>query len=118
MFLGRQIKAQHFFTYSTSKVDVEGLSATLKGKIPEGESRFSFGHIYINPERQDVTEKLQNLDLLQWSLTNDVNALSDDNIRDQKLREIIDVKVQMWRLIAGLREGDIQPDALTQAEQD
>jgi len=102
----RRTKARRFFIYSTRKLDVKGLSATIgRAKLPD--IKIELGSVQIEPERQDLTDELMRLDLLQWSLTKDVEALSNKNIRDQKLQEIMDVKIQMLKLIDEYsREGE------------
>ena len=104
--LRRRTKARRFFIYSTRKLDVKGLSATL-GRVKLPNVKIELGSVQIEPERQNLTNELMRLDLLQWSLTKDVEALSGKNIRDQKLQEIMDVKIQMLKLIEDYsREGE------------
>lgn len=99
MFLGRRIKARHFFTYSTCELDIKGLSATLKGvKLPD--INLGLGSLHIKPERQDVIDSLKQLDLLQYTLSCNVSAIANTKMRDQKLQEIIDAQVRMFTLTA------------------
>lgn len=117
--MGRRIRARHFFAYDTYELDIKGLSATLKGKLPKAEINLGLGSLHIKPEQQDVIDSLKQLDLLQFTLSYNVNAIADTNIRDQKLQEIIDAQIKMFTLTAEyLREGDVKSNALTQAEQD
>lgn len=91
MFFKKKTKCQRFFTYESRELNVSGLSATL----PKETGSFSIGQISIKPQYETVNEKIQNLDLLQFSLCQEVANLDSGPKKQQVIEKIIDLKLEM-----------------------
>ena len=78
-------KCKKFFTYKSTSLDVKGISAMLG----EEGSKFNIGvgEIEISPEYVRVSEKLMQLDILQYSICENINKLEKGNPNRQTLIE-------------------------------
>lgn len=96
MFWKRKPKCTKFFKYDSKELNISGLKASL----PKGTETIDIGlgEVRIKPELTQVSEKIQNLDLLQFSLCHDVQQLSDDNSKQSILSKIIEAKLEMMKL--------------------
>ena len=91
MFFKKKPKCQRFFTYDSRELNVSGISATL----PKDAGSVKVGHIHIKPEYVTVSEKIQNLDLLQFTLCQEVSNLDDGPKKQQVVEKVIDLKLEM-----------------------
>lgn len=97
----KKIKPTRFYNVSSRKVDLAGLQAGVPEKMNIGVGSFKLETKYHN-----VSEKLLALDLMQYSLCNDINGINDQNIRDLTLKKIIETKTEMLNLILQLNSGN------------
>jgi len=100
-FFDKKIKCKHFYNVRSRTVDLTGLQADVPQKF-----NFGFGSFKIETKYYDISERLQALDVLQYSLSNDINGISDQNQKDSMLKKIIETKIQMLQIIMQLNNRD------------
>jgi hypothetical protein len=76
---------KHFYTYKANTVDIQGISGKLKKEGVPFELEGELKPITIKPEYVVATEKLQNLDLLQFSLCGQLKNLPKGDPQRSKL---------------------------------
>lgn len=96
MFWSKKNKCQRFFTYEKKNLNISGLSAS----IPKNTfvTSVSLGQLSIKPEFEKVSERLQNLDLMQFSLCQEVANLDDGEKKQEIIAKIIDIKLEMMKM--------------------
>jgi hypothetical protein len=68
-------ECNRFFVYETKTVNIKAISASLKAEgIP---IKISVGEIAIKPEFERASDKLKELDLLQFTLCNQISVMPD-----------------------------------------
>jgi hypothetical protein len=93
-----KLKCSKFYTYSTRKVDIKGISAKLK-KQGADIGDFSIGEISIDPKFVTASEELQKLDLLQYSLCAQIKGLpKKDSLRKDITRKYTSTLIQMFQV--------------------
>lgn len=91
-------KCQKFFTYETNTINVKGLQSGLK------DFNFGIGEISISPEFVKAKDELQRLDLIQFSICNDIQNLpKNSSLRDELLKKSVDVKLKMLELVSDIQ---------------
>ena len=95
----KKIKSKKFYNVQNRTIDLKGLQAGVPQKFNIG-----LGSFKLDTKYNDVNEKLQMLDLLQCSLSNDINGVSDQEQRDLMLKKIIETKTQMLEMIMQLNK--------------
>ncbi|HLO61294.1 MAG TPA: hypothetical protein VK179_21260 [Bacteroidales bacterium] len=91
-------ECKKFFTYETRMLDIKGLKATLG---PERMNQFDFGigEVSIKPQFVEATEKLKELDFLQFSICSNIKQLSDnDPAKSQFIRQLIKTQIDMLKI--------------------
>lgn len=96
MFWNKKNKCHRFFTYEKKELNISGLSASLPKGV--GDMNISMGSLIIKPEFEKVSEKLKNLDLLQFTLCQDVSKLKEGDRKQEIISEIINCKLQMMSI--------------------
>ena len=91
MFFKKKSTCQRFFTYESRELNISGLSATL----PKDTGSFAVGQLSLKPQYEKVTEKLQQLDLMQFTLCQEVSNLDEGPKKQQIIENIIDAKLEM-----------------------
>lgn len=97
MFFGSKNKCEKFFTYESREINISGLSAnmenpdTTKGSV-------GIGKIHIKPEYEKVSERLKTLDLMQYSLCQDLNKMDEGGDKQRLIAEMARVKLDMLQL--------------------
>jgi len=76
-------KCQKFFKYSSKKVNIKGLSSALEKSGSKID--LSLGEIAINPEYSEVSNTLMKLDILQYSICQNINKLDSKSREKEKL---------------------------------
>ena len=94
LIFSKKIKSKRFYDEKKKTVDVAGLKVAIPQKFDIELKTFK-----LDSEHYEVSEKLQELDLLQYNMANYVNAISDSNTRDLKIKEIIEVQTKMMEII-------------------
>jgi hypothetical protein len=102
-FFRRKIKAVHYFTETDKQFDLPGITVQLSKLDSSADISTSMGggnsHKKITiPDNADIT-KLAQLDMLQYSLAQAINAL-DEKDKQQKTKEYIDTLQEMFRLVS------------------
>jgi len=94
---------KQFFVYDTKKVNIKGISAKLKAEgVPIDAS---VGEISVDPKFVEVSDKLKQLDLLQFSLCSQINELSKiDTASTREIRLKYINTLQSMMLIAQKRD--------------
>lgn len=85
-FFGCNLKCSKFYTYNSKKVDVTGISTSLK-KAGVEFANIGVAAIVIEPKYVTATEKMQELDLLQNSLCGQIRGLPRKSALRKKLTE-------------------------------
>jgi len=93
MFWKKKNRCQRFFTYEKKELNISGLSASLPKEA--GSLTFSLGQLNIKPEFEKVSDKLQNLDLLQFTLCQEIANLDEGPKKQEIIVNIIDIKLEM-----------------------
>ena len=93
----KKIKCKSFYNLQNRTVDLKGLQAGLSEKINIALATFK-----VDTKYQEASERLKTLDLLQYSISNDINGISDQNQRDILLKKVIETKSQMIGIIIEL----------------
>lgn len=75
---------ERFFTYSSKTIDIKGINAKLKDAGTEIVD-LGIAELSIKPEFVVSSEKLQNLDLLQFSMCQDLNKLDSKSPKREEL---------------------------------
>lgn len=83
---------KRFYTYNSKSVDVQGLKKKYKNK--EEFKELSVGNITIKNEFIEASERLQELDLLQFSLCNQIKNIPKN---DPKRNELIELNATTYR---------------------
>ena len=105
-FFNKKIKCKSFYNVQSRTVDLKGLQVGLVQKINIGLTSF-----IVDTKYQEASEHLRTLDLLQYSISNDINGISDQNQRDKLLKKLIETKSQMIEIVIGIireKNTDIQ----------
>ena len=95
----KKMKCKRFYNVQNRIIDLKGLQADMPQKFNIG-----LGSFTIDTKYYETSEKLQMLDLLQYSLSNDINGISNQNQRDTMLKKIIETKTQMLEIIMQLNK--------------
>jgi len=93
-FFDRKIKCEKFFTYKTNTIDISGLSAGLSSEQLAGFD-LKVGQFKLDPKFVLASEKLQQLDLLQYSTCQTISGISSKEKRDELLIKLAEIKMQM-----------------------
>lgn len=83
-FLWSNNKCLKFYTYSTRKLNIQGISAQLNRL--DVTSSVGVGAIDINPQFVLASDELQRLDLLQFTICGQINQLDKHNPERDRLR--------------------------------
>jgi hypothetical protein len=103
-----------FFTYNTRTLDIKGLSFNVNSGFD-----FGMGQILIKPEYVEATEKLQELDLLQYSICNNINQLDEkDAFGPILLKKLIETQIEMMRIAQNAASQSTDKDKLSDNEID
>lgn len=88
-------KCERFFTYETIKLDIKGLKSGVK------DFTVDIGNITIDKKVIEAKkEELQRLDLLQYSVCNDIQNLpKNSEDREELIKRSIEIKLEMLSLI-------------------
>lgn len=100
-----------FYTYESKKLNIKGITAKLKKQgIDVGE--ISVGEISIEPQYVVASQKLQELDLLQYSLCGQIKGLpKKDSLRMKSIESYINT-------LQGMIQIAQRPDSLIASEVD
>ncbi|NDV95453.1 hypothetical protein D0T84_11080 [Dysgonomonas sp. 521] len=94
----RKNPCKKFFTYSTRTLDIKGLSANMSSETLS-EFNLGIGQISIKPEYIEATNKLQELDLLQYTICNNIHQLDDkDPEKATLLKKLIETQIEMLKI--------------------
>ncbi len=93
----KRITCKKFYTYKTNTIDISGLSTGLSSEQTAG-FNFKVGEFKINPEFVKASNKLQELDLMQYSICQSIKNISSNSKRDELLVRLVDIKIQMLKI--------------------
>jgi len=111
-FFRRKVKCKRFYKANSRTLDITGLKAGIPEKFD-----FGLGSFKLDTKYNEVDKQLQQLDLLQYGLCNDINAVENSQERDQLLKKIVDAKTRMLEIAMGvLSNPDSQFDYLTETD--
>lgn len=85
-FFGCSLKCSKFYTYNAKKVDLTGISTSLK-KAGVEIANIGVASIVIDPKYVTASEKMQELDLLQNTLCGQIKGLPRKSDLRKKLVE-------------------------------
>lgn len=105
----RKAKCKQFYKLETSTVDVKGLQASLPAKFNLGLGSFTIDKKYAH-----ATEKLQMLDMLQYSQCQEINLVSNKKVKDNLILENSKARREMMQIVIELSKnapGTPIPDA-------
>jgi hypothetical protein len=95
---GNSNKCKKFFTYETRTLDIKGLS-TIIGAEKVSAFNLGIGEISIKPYFLEASQKLQELDLLQFSICKNIQQLKDsDTNKAQLLKQLIETQIEMLKI--------------------
>jgi hypothetical protein len=94
LIFSKKIKSKRFYDEKKKTLDVAGLRVAIPEKFDIDLKTFK-----LDTEHYEVSERLQELDLLQFNMANYVNAISDQNTRDLKIKEIVEVQTEMLKIV-------------------
>jgi len=101
---GKQTQTcQKFVLYQERKVDVEGLKAAVtNSKVP---ITFDLGSVKIEPEKlRDSSEKIEQLDLAQFSACQAMNALPEGPERSEASKRWSNALIGLIQAVSGPKE--------------
>ncbi|MGA1840694.1 MAG: SUMF1/EgtB/PvdO family nonheme iron enzyme [bacterium] len=91
-------KCQKYFTVKTRTINIKGLSANLQGK-QLGDFSLGVGELTIRPEFVKATERLQELDVIQFDICQNIHKLNKRSARREELLEkLIETQIEMLRI--------------------
>ncbi len=93
-FFSRKIECEKFFTYKTNSLNISGLSAGLSGEQVSGFD-LKVGQFELDPKFVEASEKLKQLDMLQYSTCQTIRSISLEEKRDELLIKLAELKMQM-----------------------
>ncbi len=93
----KKITCKKFYTYKTNTIDISGLSAGLSSE-QTADFDFKVGQFKLNPEFVKASNKLQELDLMQYSICQSIKNISNNSKRDELLVKLVDIKMQMLKI--------------------
>jgi len=93
----KKIICKKFFTYKTRTIDISGLSAGLSKEQLSGLS-LKVGEFHLKPEFVKASERLQELDMLQFSLCQTIKNIDNSSKQDELLIELAQLKMQMLKI--------------------
>jgi len=95
---GTSHKCKKFFTYESKTLNIKGLAAKV-GSEKFDNFNLSIGEIEIKPQYVEATQKLQELDLLQFSICSNIQQLKDtDPNKPTLLKTLIETQILMLRI--------------------
>lgn len=94
----KKIICKKFFTYKTNTIDISGLSTGLSNEQLAG-FNINVGQFKLKPEYVEASEKLQELDLMQYSICQTIKNISDNMKRDELLVRLAEIKMQMLSIV-------------------
>jgi len=99
-----KIKAQRFFNYEKKILNIKGMKASVPNdQLPV---EFSLGEFSSENFPPEVSEKLKNQDMLQYTITNAINSLNEGEEKEKKKIELIDAILAMFKLAQDINEID------------
>lgn len=93
----KKITCNKFFTYKTNTIDISGLSTGLSKSQIAGFD-LKVGQFQLKPEFVTATDKLKELDMMQYSICQTIKNISDNSKRDDLLIQLADIKMQMLKI--------------------
>lgn len=93
----KRIKCDKFFTYRTNTINVSGLSTGLT-KDQLGDFDLKLGQFEIKPEYEKASEKLKELDLLQFTICQSIRNINNNSKRDDLLIQLVEIKMEMLKI--------------------
>lgn len=85
------------YSYKLSKVDIKGISAKLK-KAGVEYADFGVTDITIDPKQIIASEKLQQLDMLQFSVCQQIKSLSNDSLTLTLKTKYVNALIEMMKI--------------------
>ncbi len=93
----KKMTCKKFFTYKTNTIDISGLTTGLnKGQVAGFDLKV--GQFQLKPEYVKATDKLKELDMMQYSICQTIKNISDNSKRDDLLIQLADIKMQMLKI--------------------
>ncbi len=93
----KKIICKKFYTYRTNTIDISGLTTGLSTEQAAGFD-LKVGQFKLSPEFTKASNKLQELDLMQYSICQSIKNISDNSKRDELLIKLVDIKMQMLKI--------------------
>ena len=90
----KRTKCKLFFDHKKLKLDVKGLTATIESNHLSN-FNLQLGELKITPTATEISDELMRLDLLQCTLCQSIDKLSDSSKKDELLEKIVTVKIEM-----------------------
>lgn len=102
-----KLNCNQHYTYSARKINIKGISANLK-KAGVDAGDIAIGEILIDPEYTTASDRLQELDLIQFALCGQIRGLESDNpLRSELVSKYTDALLKM--LEVAQNPDDIEP---------
>ena len=96
-FTRRRSKCKRFYNVESRTIDITGLNAGISEKFKLG-----VGSLKIDSKYSEATENLKKLDMIQYTLCQDIHQIEDKEERQKQLVKVIDVKTEMLKIISNL----------------
>ena len=93
----KKVKCKRFYETQSRTIDITGLKTGVPQKFD-----FGLGSFKLDTKYQEASEQLKTLDLLQYGLCSDINAVSDPTQKDKLLQKIIETKTRMLEIVLEL----------------
>lgn len=93
----KRVKCKRFYETQSRTIDITGLKTGVPQKFD-----FGLGTFKLDTKYQEASEQLKTLDLLQYGLCSDINAVSDPTQKDKLLQKIIETKTRMLEIVLEL----------------
>jgi hypothetical protein len=93
-----KLRCEKHYTYNARKVDIKGITTSLKKQGVEV-ADIGIGEITIDPKYVTASDKLQELDLLQYALCGQIKGVSKKSpLREKLVGQYSDALLNMMKV--------------------
>ncbi|WP_321307785.1 hypothetical protein [Marinifilum fragile] len=95
-FIKKKSKDHLLYSEKTRELNLKGLESSL----PENYSgiKLGLGKLKINENLVEISESIRMFDANQASIMADLDNIKDSNLRDEQLKKVIDIKLEIMKL--------------------
>ena len=98
-----QPKCLHAIKYQTNTINIKALKSKI-GK--NSDIDFNVGDISIDPKYREANDKIQELDLLQYSICDQLNRMKDGYEKEKKRKEYVEALIEMIKIAKNPEKSD------------